>query len=54
MYAISQEQFVHLSAPSTSSESVPLVMIESFSGGQHPHPHNPVVHPQAGAAPGIL
>jgi len=57
MYAISQEQFVHLNAGSSSSDSsgsVPLVMIESFSGGQHPHPHNPVVHPHAGAAPGAI
>ena len=57
MYAISQEQFVHLNAGSSSSDSsgsVPLVMIESFSGGQHPHPHNPVVHPHAGAAPGNI
>ena len=63
MYAISQEQFVHLSSNGTSSSSstsssdassgnVPLVMIESFSGGQHPHPHNPVMPPHQGAAPG--
>jgi len=56
MYAISQEQFVHLNpSPATdTTSSVPLVMIESFAGGQHPHPHNPVITPHPGAPPGAI